>query len=385
MESVNLLEELDSISKIHTLKRDDIDNIMIEFAKRILTALKIERMSVWLFNDTKDKVVSMGEYNLTTRKLVKENVLSKEKYPTYFQSISENAILLVENVFEHKATVELSLDYSVPNNVISLMDIPLRICGELIGIMCFEKTGTKERVFTSTEQTFALSLALVFASTLEARQRRVLQQKLDDELKQKVLLIKEVHHRIKNNLSIISSLINLQSTKVRDEYHKTLFEDHRTKIDSIALIHELVYKSKNLSEISIHNYLREIAFNLEQAFSSETKEITISLDVDEVYFELDIALPLGLIFNEVVTNSYKHAFKSVNIGHISVLLKHSNNLVIITIADNGKGIDITHKKEQSLGMEILLGLVEQIDGKHSFENKNGTVFSLNFTLKKPNH
>lgn len=380
MDSINLLEELNSISKIHTLKRDDIDSLMIEFAQRILASLKIERMSVWLFNEAKDSVVSMGEYDLSTKKFEKENTLLKAKYPNYFKSISENEILLVENVYTHPSTIELAVDYSLEKRVISLMDVPLRIGGELVGIMCFEKTGSKERVFNQNERTFALGLAIVFASTLEARQRRAVQHKLDHELREKILLVKEVHHRVKNNLTIISSLINLQSNKVKDKYHKSLFEEHRSKIDSIAVIHELVYKSKSFSEINIRNYLREIVNNLQQVYFSDRDEVTISMDLEEIIVELNIALPIGLIINEVITNAFKHAFKGKSSGEISIQLHKNKNRVKLVISDNGVGIDPHDKKDLSLGMDILSGLVDQIDGKHSFENNNGLVFTMEFNL-----
>ena len=156
--TINLLDEINSLSKIHTLKRNDIDNLMVEFAQRITATLHIERMSVWLFNETKDAVISMGEYDMEERQFNKNNILKKNKYPSYFKAISENEILLIENVNTNKNTIELKDDYSIPNHIISLMDIPLRIEGELVGIMCYEKKGIKEKVFTKQEQLFALSV-----------------------------------------------------------------------------------------------------------------------------------------------------------------------------------------------------------------------------------
>src|SRR5688572_14777509 len=193
MESINLLQELDSISKIHTLTRNDIDAMMIEFAHRITIALKIERMSAWIFNEGKTAVVSIGEYELPQKKFNKGRELLKKKYPVYFSAIAENRILIVDNVYSSEITRELSEDYNRPLGIISLMDIPLRICGELVGVMCFEKLGTTDKVFSHSDQAFALSVSNVFASNLEARQRRALQIRLDQELREKALLLKEIH------------------------------------------------------------------------------------------------------------------------------------------------------------------------------------------------
>ena len=380
MQSINLLEELNSISKIHSLKRDDIDKLMLVFAERITKTLKIERMSVWLFNEDKTEIVSIGEYTRPTKKFTKETKLNKTNYPTYFKSICVNEIVDVENVYNNSITKELKLDYCLKNKVISLMDIPLRIEGKVVGVLCFEKTGKKERVFDKTEKTFALSLAIVLASNLEARQRRAIQYKLDQELKQKELLIKEIHHRVKNNLTIIASLLNMQMDKTKDKYHSDLFEDHRSKIDSIAVIHELVYKSKNYTEISLRDYIKKITSNLQEVYKSEQNKIQIAHDVHEVAVDLSYALPIGLIINEVITNSFKHAFKGRSSGQIHIHLNIEKRKVQLSISDDGQGLSQQSKKAQSIGMDILAGLVEQIDGKYSLNSQQGTVFTLEFDL-----
>lgn len=192
-----MLQELDSISKIHPLKRDDIDAMMVEFAQRITAALHIERLSVWLFNDSRTAIVSIGEYNLPGKKFNKGRELFKKKYPTYFTAISENRILLIKNVYTDFLSKELNEDYSRPQGIISLMDVPLRIGGELVGVICFEKTGKREWDFSDSDQTFALSVSNIVASSLEARQRRALQVLLDQQLKEKALLLKEIHHPCK--------------------------------------------------------------------------------------------------------------------------------------------------------------------------------------------
>lgn len=380
MESINLLQELDSISKIHTLKRDDIDAMMVEFAHRITKAMSIERLSVWLFNEGRTAVVSIGEYDLPGKKFTKGSELYKKKYPAYFKAMSENQIVLVTNVYKDEKTRELNSDYNYPQNIISLMDIPLRIGGDLVGVMCFEKVGSVERVFSNSDQTFALSVSNVLASNLEARQRRALQTLLDQELKEKALLLKEIHHRVKNNLSIISSLINLQLDRVKDAYHRALFEEHRDKINSMALIHELVYKSKDFSEISLKTYIQEISSNLKEVYHTDQHPIDIEAHIENVIVDINHALPLGLIINEVMTNSFKHAFHDTSRGKIAIELVKDKRLVKLKISDNGSGLNSETKKEESLGMEILKGLIEQVGGRYSFTSDKGTVFSMEFFL-----
>lgn len=380
--SINLLAELDSISKIHTLKRDDIDGMMIEFARRILATFRIERMSVWLFNKDRSAIVSMGEYNLLTHAFAKETVLKKNKFPNYFKAISENEILLIDNVYESELTNELTSEYLQTFDVISLMDIPMRIGGELIGVMCFEKTGTVERRFNKDEQYFALSISIVFASNIEARQRRALQVKLDQELKEKTVLLKEIHHRVKNNLSVVSSLMYLQSSKTKDSFHKNLFIECSNKINSISNIHEIIYNSRSLSEVSTADYFNKLISGLNDFYASQNSTIKIEGKIEDVLLELNVALPLALIVNEVITNSYKHAFEGITAGRILVSFAAISNKAYLQVIDNGVGMHQKNEAAASLGMEIINGLAEQLEGTYAFSTEGGTSFELTFDLKK---
>jgi two-component sensor histidine kinase len=383
--SINLLAEINSLSKIHTLKRKDIDAMMIEFAKRILVTLRIERMSVWLFNKKKDAVISMGEYDLTNASFVKENILHKNKYPQYFKSINENEILLAPNIFKNQCTVELSEDYSLPNGIISLMDIPLRIGGELVGVMCFEKKGTVEKNFSKNEQVFALSTATVFASTLEARYRRALQVKLDKELKEKNLLIKEIHHRVKNNLAIVSSLLNLQSSKSKDDFHKKLFEECKSKVDSIASIHELIYRTKSFAEISAKEYFTKMLKSIAELHFNKEHKVKMTIKIKDFLLKMEQALPIALLANEVMTNIYKHAFENKHSAEISFNLKTKGKALQLIIADNGKGFSHSINKNETLGFDIIKGLVEKLNGVYSYENgTTGTLFTLECLFKNGN-
>ena len=380
--SLNLLEEINSISKIHTLHREDIDNIMIEFAQRIIAVFKIERMSVWLFNPEKDAMVSMGEYDLRTRKFSKDNTLYKKNFPTYFKAISENEIILVENILTNDFTKELNNEYSVPNDIISLMDIPLRLAGEPIGVMCFEKTGDKERIFSKNEQVFAVSVSHVFTSNLEARHRRILQFKLDQELKEKEILIKEIHHQVKNNLSVVSSLINLQANRAKDSFHKALFGECRNKINTISGIHEIIYKSESFSEINLKDYFSKLISNLKSFYSTTEKNIELEYHIDSISLEIAQALHLALIINETITNCYKHAFSETNSGKIDISITSDNEQLVLIVKDNGKGLKEPAVKTDSLGMDIIDGLAEQLDATYNFENQSGVVFTLRFNLMK---
>jgi two-component sensor histidine kinase len=378
---INLLEEIDSLSRIHSLHRDDIDVMMIEFAKRITLALGIERMSVWLFNPEGTGIVSIGEYDLATRKFTKGSLLSEEMFPSYFKAIRENEILKVENVFSHPATAEFTDNYMKQHEIISLMDIPMRIEGNLTGIMCFEKTGIKEKHFSQDEQFFALSLAMVFSSALEARQRRVLQHKLDQELREKETLIKEIHHRVKNNLSVVSSLIGLQSSKSKDEFHRNLFDECRMKINAISDIHNHIYTAERFTEINIRENLGNLLKQLEGFYQNHDARANLDIRIDDVFLHIDQAMPLSLIINEVVTNSYKHAFHDRQGGLIQIEITQVGSIIQVSISDNGSGYQEKEQNSPSLGMEIIKGLAEQLDAKFEISGEEGTTFFMEFEIR----
>ena len=133
-ESINLLEELDNVSKIHILERDDIDALMLEFARRIIVILKIERVNVWLFNHERNALISIGEYDLRSHEFSKDNILYKKDFPAYFKAIEENKILLAPNIYSHPSTFQFNEIYSKPNDIISLMDILLYKDDSVMGI-----------------------------------------------------------------------------------------------------------------------------------------------------------------------------------------------------------------------------------------------------------
>ncbi len=377
--TVDLLHELDSLSKIHTLHRPDIDGIMHEFSKRIIVPLRIERISAWLFNAEKSEMVSIGEYDSRTSEFSNNSTLPYTQYKKYIEHLYDNKILISPNVLTDSRLDELVVPYSIPNGVISLMDIPLRMQGELIGVMCFEKTGNVERVFSDEDQFFALSISNVFSSLLEARKRRILQEKLDKELEQRELLLKELKHRIKNNLAVVSSLIRLQSVRSKDDFHRGLFLDCNNRVESISSIYDLIYKTDNIQVVNFEHYIAAIVEKTKDYFKTQFGFIEVQYNLPNFQIDFDKAVPIALIINEVITNSYKHAFIEKDKGEIHINATFDNNVLTITIHDDGIGFSLLPIND-SLGMSIVDGLVAQINGNYSFTGEDGSTFKMSVSL-----
>ncbi|MDA8648282.1 ATP-binding protein [bacterium] len=382
MQKIDLLHELNSISKTHMLQRNAIDQIMIEFAGRITRSLDIERMSVWLLDYDKQVMTSMGEYDLRDNSFQKDNEIPMSICPEYFAALEKDEILYVPNVLESPITAGLTESYNKPKGVISLLDIPLRFDGSMIGVMCFEKTGDKVKTFDSKVRFFAHAISMVFSSNLEARKRRALQEHLDKELHEKETLLKEIHHRVKNNLAVVSSLVNMQSSKAKDDYHRGLLEDCRGKIQSIADIHDIVYQTSSFSAISVRKYFDQLLEEILQFYDGDDKDISIALKVDDFELSTQALIPLGLIVNEVVTNSFKHAFTNTEGGEVSFTLIKDNGFLQMNIIDNGIGFDEEPTANGNLGLEIIKDLADQIDATFSFySDEDGVTFHLKAPLE----
>lgn len=204
-------------------------------------------------------------------------------------------------------------------------------------------------------------------------------------LKEKEVLLKEVHHRVKNNLQIISSILNLQSSYVADEKILTILEESRHRIRSMAIIHENLYQTTNFSSINFKNYSRELIRNLISSYQFKSNlEVSIEEHVEHVELSLDQAIPCGLIINELITNSMKYAFLKTTKGIIYLDLKEKDNFIYLIVGDNGVGLpkDYDINSSETLGLQLVVTLVEQLDGEIKIENIGGIKYFINFEKQK---
>ncbi|MEP5763666.1 MAG: two-component regulator propeller domain-containing protein [Halieaceae bacterium] len=215
---------------------------------------------------------------------------------------------------------------------------------------------------------------------------KVAQEDLSRSLQEKEVLLKEVHHRVKNNMQVISSLLNIQADSVMDERFMTLLTESQQRIKSMALIHENLYRSDNLLEINFQEYIEMLANGLLRFYRFDQLAVGLELDVVDVYLDIDTAVPCGLIINELVSNSLKHAFKGMTgEGKISVSFAPSDdgNNYRFSVADDGKGIpaDVDIENSSSMGLEIVRILTAQLDGSWTFTRDGGTEFIIEFPRK----
>jgi len=210
------------------------------------------------------------------------------------------------------------------------------------------------------------------------------QKRVEDEIKaslrEKEAMMREIHHRVKNNLQIVSSLLRLQSRSIRSKTLKDTFEIAQNRIKSMALIHEVLYLSENLDKINFSDYIKRITNHLFSMFSRKAKEIQLELDVGEYYLDIDKAIPCGLIINELVSNAFKHAFPNGESGKIQVQLNNNLDRYTMVVRDTGVGFpdDVDTGNTETLGLQLVNDLVKQIDGSYEMQIDGGTTFKIIF-------
>ncbi len=204
---------------------------------------------------------------------------------------------------------------------------------------------------------------------------------LSETLREKETLLSEIHHRVKNNLAVISGLLELQNFYVKDEGASGILKESRNRIKSIALLHEKLYESKSLDTIEIRSYVEELVNYIKLSFSNDKKEIIIHSRLDDIKLPMEEALPFSLMVNELITNSYKHAFKDKDRGNVYLTFEKTNEGYVFDYKDDGCGFDASENfKETSLGMNLIEAFAKQLKGNMMYISKpnEGVNFKLKF-------
>ncbi len=212
--------------------------------------------------------------------------------------------------------------------------------------------------------------------------RKEIDRKILASLKEKEVLLQEVHHRVKNNLQVISSILNLQSSFVTDENVLSILKESQSRIKTMSYIHETLYQTADFSSIEFTDYISSLARNLVQSYAPSNTAIELIPEFDEIYLGLDQAIPCGLIINELVSNALKHAFKNREKGRLTIALSEKEGAVEMRVEDDGVGLpaDFKYENSESLGIYLVYALVEQLDAEIKVDSKRnrGTRFLITF-------
>ena len=212
-------------------------------------------------------------------------------------------------------------------------------------------------------------------------ERKEYESQLEESIKEKEVLLKEVHHRVKNNMQVISSILNLQSSYIDDETALAILRESQDRIKSMSFVHESLYQSKTLSEVNFSEYIQNIARNLFHSYGRPEGGLSLDFNLEEIFLNLDTSIPCGLIINEVVSNSLKYAFEGRRTGRINIdFSRLSDGRLKLIIGDDGIGLPANFDIEnaESLGLQLVTTLITQIGGELDIVIKEGTKFNILF-------
>ncbi|WP_066425826.1 PAS domain S-box protein [Anabaena sp. 4-3] len=211
------------------------------------------------------------------------------------------------------------------------------------------------------------------------------EEKIKASLREKEVLLKEIHHRVKNNLGIVSSLLQMQSRRTQESQATAILRDSQNRIASIALVHEKLYRSDDLANIDFAQYIPDLTTHLFDSYNVSSNDIQLNIQVEDISLDIETAIPCGLIINELVSNALKYAFPIHRLGEIQVRLwLEDNHTLILIVRDNGVGLpaEFDSKKSKTLGMTLIQGLVKQLRGNLEINSQQGTEFKITFTTSK---
>lgn len=211
-------------------------------------------------------------------------------------------------------------------------------------------------------------------------EKKRIQEQMRETINEKEILLQEVHHRVKNNLQVISSILNLQSSYVKDENSLSILRESQNRIKSMSFIHESLYQTKDFAHIEFREYLLSLSKNLIHSYSLSTNKITLNTNLCETFLSLDQAIPCGLIVNELISNSLKYAFENDKSGEIFITLEENKNILTLVIGDDGIGLPpgFDYENSESLGLQLVYTLIDQIDATIKVETTNGTKYLITF-------
>ncbi|MFC1528911.1 sensor histidine kinase [Candidatus Latescibacterota bacterium] len=227
---------------------------------------------------------------------------------------------------------------------------------------------------------------LAVLHSIDITERKKAEKRIKASLKEKEMLLREIHHRVKNNMQVISSLLSHQADNIEDKNHQYVYYESINRVKTMAVIHELLYQSEDFSQINFEDYINRVCENLISLYQIDTGKIRINTDIKNIYFSIDTAISCGLIINELVSNSLKHAFPDNHKGDITITVKKVNNKrTELKICDNGIGIPETFnwKSADTLGLHLVnLLAVDQLEGEIELTISKGTEFRI--TLRGEN-
>lgn len=230
--------------------------------------------------------------------------------------------------------------------------------------------------------TAVLLLLLLSVVWLQKRRSQLQQQKISQQSEKLQWMMKELHHRVKNNLQIVSSLLNLQSYRLKDEESAAAMRESQLRVQAMSLMHQRLYQVEDVTMVNFKLYLSDLADTLMKAYGYEPDKFDLSIQLEKEMLDVDTVMPMGLLVNEIITNSFKYAYENVARPSLTITMQASDSQLQLQIADNGPGMDITANKQEGFGKKLIQALTKQLKATCSVKTDKGTSYTLIIPYQK---
>ncbi|GAB4314457.1 MAG: hypothetical protein Kow0019_14210 [Methanobacteriaceae archaeon] len=366
---IQIKEHADNINILNKIiissnKAKDLPSLLEDILEHVTNLMNFESAVIYMLEDYK-------EYsNIQFSKGMPAEFIENIKNLNIKGITHNNTDIHGKSVF-----IDNYQEISMEEGFLSLAKIPLISKDQIIGSIC---VASKQRYYFTEEEKKLLESIANESGTAIARLLSEIE--VIRSLNEKEVLLKEIHHRVKNNLQIISSLLNLQSNFIKDQEYLAVFRESQNRIKSMALIHEQLYQSRDLTHINFEEYMNDIVNHLIHAYATDLRRINIIKKIENVAMGIETAIPCGLIINEIISNALKHAFPNKQSGEVKIKFETVDNEYILTISDNGIGLpkDFDIEKSKSLGLKLVNILITQIEGALEINRDGKTEFKIKF-------
>jgi len=371
-------------TRLINLRPDEVDNGIDKSLRAIGEFVDVDRSYVFQFYDNSRKMNNTHEWCRNgTESQIKhlQGIAVDEELPWFAKRIRNSEVIHIPRVSSLPSEAALEKKHFEMQDIKSLIIAPMIARGTLVGFLGFDSVRLK-RTWSENDITLFKIVGDIFVNALDRKQAEELMR---FSLQEKEVLLKEIHHRVKNNLQIISSLLNLQSSYLTETPYLEMFRESQNRVKSMALIHEKLYQSEDFISIDFCEYIKDLATNLFRSYKVDPLSVNLDINVNDVHLEINKAITIGLIINELITNSLKHAFPGNKSGEIIVDFKpYTDDLYILQVSDNGIGIpeEFNLRETTSLGLQLVSTLADQLKGDMRLINNHGTQFEIIFNRHK---
>ncbi len=387
-ETQRRLTELDALNSISLAVTSELelDSLLNVIGEQLRSIFEVQNIYIALY-DSQTQMISLPYFVNDNERVTVEPIPYGEGITSHIIRTRE-PLIINSNVTARM--VELGARV-FGNPARSYLGVPIFVGDDVTGVISIQSTE-REGLFDEANVRLMETIAATVGTAIQnaqlygaMQQEVVVRQRAEEEiklsLKEKEVLLKEIHHRVKNNLQIITSLLNLQSAQIKDPDAIMLFRESQSRVRSMALIHEKLYQSKDLARIDFDGYLRDLMVYLFRSYAANPDQIRTHIESGNMYLGIDTAIPCGLMISELVTNTIKYAFPNGRRGNLYVSIgPEDDGHLTLLVRDDGVGFPegFDWRESDSLGLQLVSTLTSQLHGTVQVDGKNGTSFKITF-------